>query len=49
MGYAFNPAHPGYTAVMMRQLAMRYNAGEELSSITTDLAAPSESAAQVLL
>lgn len=46
MGYVFNPAHPGYTIVMMRQLAMRYDAGEDLSSITTDLAAPSESAAQ---
>ena len=31
----------------MRQLAMRYDAGEELSSITNDLAVPSESAAQV--
>ena len=34
---------------MMRQLAMRYDAGEELSSITHDLAVPSEAAAQVLL
>lgn len=49
MRYVFKPDHPGYTTVMMRQLAMRYDAGEELSSITYDLAVPSEAAAQVLL
>ena len=49
MRYVFKPDHPGYTTVMMRQLAMRYDAGEELSSITHDLAVPSEAAAQVLL
>ena len=47
MRYVFKPDHPGYTTVMMRQQAMRYHAGEELSSITTDLAVPSEAAAQV--
>ena len=49
MQYAFKPNHPGYTTVMMQQLAMRYDAGEELSSITNDLAVPSEAAAQVHL
>lgn len=49
MQYAFKPNHPGYTTVMMRQLAMRYDAGEELASIANDLAVPSESAAQVTL
>lgn len=49
MQYEFKASHPGYTMVMMRQLAMRYDAGEELSSITTDLAIPSESAAQGML
>lgn len=48
MQYVFKASHPDYTTVMMRQLAMRYDAGEELSSITNDLAMPSESAAQVL-
>lgn len=47
MGYAFKPDHPGYNLVTMRQLAMRYDAGEELASITTDLAVPSESTTQV--
>lgn len=47
MQHAFKPNHPGYNTVMMRQLAMRYDAGEELASITNDLAVPSESAAQV--
>lgn len=47
MGYAFKPDHPGYNLVTMRQLAMRYDAGEELASITTNLAVPSESTNQV--
>ncbi len=47
MGYAFKADHPGYNLVTMRQLAMRYDAGEELASITTNLAVPSESTTQV--
>ena len=47
MGYSFKPNHPGYITVMMRQLAMRYDAGEEVASIASDLAVPSESAVQV--
>ena len=48
MGYVFKPDHPGYNMVNMRQLAMRYDAGEELASITTDLAEnPSEATTQV--
>ena len=47
MGYVFKPDHPGYNLVTMRQLAMRYDAGEELASITTNLAVPSESTNQV--
>ncbi len=47
MGYVFKPDHPGYNLVTMRQLAMRYDAGEELASITANLAVPSESTTQV--
>jgi len=47
MGYVFRPDHPGYNLVTMRQLAMRYDAGEELASITANLAVPSESTTQV--
>ena len=47
MGYTFTPAHPGYNMVTMRQLAMRYNAGENLASIATDLASPTEAVSQV--
>ena len=47
MGYTFKPNHPGYNMVTMRQLAMRYDAGENLASITTDLAEPSETVSQV--
>jgi len=47
MGYVFKPDHPGYNLITMRQLAMRYDAGEELASITTNLAIPSESTTQV--
>lgn len=47
MGYVFKPDHPGYNLVTMRQLAMRYDAGEELASITANLAVPLESTTQV--
>ncbi|DBA89125.1 hypothetical protein WJX77_003176 [Trebouxia sp. C0004] len=49
MGYVFKPDHPGYNLVTMRQLAMRYDAGEEIASITANLAVPSESTPQGML
>ena len=49
MGYSFKPDQPGYNLVTMRQLAMRYGAGEGLASITTDLAVPSEATSQVTI